>query len=171
MKLPAVALLLASLVLPASGCMTLRRAHPFPDEHPYVRSFNADPATTLRAVEDALAKLSRLPVEEEVPGDRSRGLVANPEFPQYYGWIYTDQKLHFWIVITTSNTLNIFLRAREDNRTDVIINYQRSKSIAPFYDYCYYTYRNDGYVRRIFDRISRSLGSIDRTLDKAEQSY
>ncbi|MGE5308367.1 MAG: hypothetical protein ACM3OC_04725 [Deltaproteobacteria bacterium] len=153
----AVFVLTAALAAPLSGCMTMQQAYHFPDGHQYVRTFDADPAATLAAVEKGLAKMHRLPVEESVPG--GAGGVTGPELPGYYAWIFTDQKVHYWLVTTTSNTLNIFLKQRSENQTDVIITYMHSKAIWPFYDYCYYNYRNDRYVDRVFDAISRSFHS------------
>ncbi len=146
--------LISIFLLP--GCMTLRQGYQVPDEHPYVRTFDASPAATLDAVHCALYRLHRLPVEEGGQGNPVYTYVS-PDFPDYYSWIFTDQKLRFWIAFTTSNELNIFLKPRSETQTDVTVNYEHKRALAPFYDYCYVQYRDDPYVNRLFDEIAAEL--------------
>jgi hypothetical protein len=146
MRYTAVFLLILSTILP--GCMTLQCGYPVDDRHPYARTFDADPETTLRAVHCALFQLYRIPVDED----------KFPENRSYYARLYSDQKIRYWVAITTSDQLNFFIRPRSDTQTDVIILYERRKSVFPFYDRDYCRYVNDDYVDKVFAAISDSLG-------------
>jgi hypothetical protein len=145
-------LLLISLILCLTGCVSVRIPKYLQDKHPYQRKFYASYEETLEAASRTLTQLGW-----HISGTADPALYEQNQAKDDGGaksiLIFTEIRESSWILFSRYSQLNCYVRTT-DAATEVELRYTNILAL-PFKNF--QSYRNDRYIEKVFQQIERWL--------------
>ena len=146
-------ILLCFLLLSCFGCVTVKMPKYLKDEFPYQKKFYASYDDTLTATMDALKGLGWEISETSHPSVFEHGQLSEAEGARQI-LIFTEIRQTPLFLSSRYMSLNVYVRMAGNESTDVEIRYV---SVTPMLFKNSQSYKNEGVVQNVFDRISELL--------------